>query len=139
MCTIAQKLKDTTENTPQELRSFDQQEILARANYIERNVLPDVIDKLTEKLESRPWSKQIALLLYLNQGKVDARVQNTLIDAVYKDKGLTPMAMRGLVDIGDASVVDRLKALIQAYPGENNSYMRDTISGAIQNLEARKP
>jgi hypothetical protein len=79
MALLARKLTDTIQESPAEYRSFDQQEILARAKYIETKVLPGVINDLMAKVIETVDPSAMSLLAKLNEGQSDPAVQEALL------------------------------------------------------------
>jgi hypothetical protein len=76
---LARKLTNTIEESPTEYRSFDEQEILARARYIETTVLPGVTNDLMAKVKENYDNQAMDLLVKLHTIPSNAAVQEAFL------------------------------------------------------------
>jgi hypothetical protein len=116
MALLARKLTTTIEESPAEYRSFDDQEILARARYIETKVLPGVTNDLMAKIKENYDNHAIDLLVKLHTNSSDPAVQeaflSSFVPSVHELIASTPAAK----SYKRAHVIDALMQLLSTKP-----------------------
>jgi hypothetical protein len=115
MAVLARKQINTIESAPKEHRSLDQHEILARARFVNKHALSNVMSRVIEDATINQSADSLNLMVYLNNGKPEPQVQTVLLDALQKGSwNSTPVILNGLVGMGDASVIPRLADVLKS-------------------------
>lgn len=125
MSLLAAKLARTIEETSPENRSMDEQEILARTRYIQKQILPAVLDKLAAMVESEPASHAVDVLAALSGDAPGPRIRDAFIKVAATRNGEFVTAVDALKKMSSSTALTDLRTIVEQNSGSGDGYKRE--------------